>query len=179
MAGFSEMVKINIHNSSTANVPPLLESVRFRAEQPSVSFAENMWLQFTVVHGKSVLSELVTLEFQHLNELKAKTSYQIMSSPCTVRDLQHRLHKILLQVFPQNLDWRLTSCTQEELKNYHPGFGVSEQKPQCLLAHMLSKQCYLQHRLWFQEASVGLSENVGCRGTPAAPTTEGTDLQKG
>lgn len=42
----------------------------------------------------------------------------------------------------------MTSCTQKELQNY-PGFGVSEQKPPCLLvhAHTLSKQCYLQYRL--------------------------------
>lgn len=144
---------------------------------------EFCWKEVASVHCGSwevcfILSELTTLEFQHLKELEAKTSYQIMSSPCTVCALQHRLHKILLQVFPQNLDRGLTSRTQKELKNYHPGFGVSEQKPQCLPAQTLAKQCYLQHRLWFQEASVGLSENLGCRGTPATPTTEGTDLQQ-
>jgi len=36
MAGFSEMLKINIHNSFTANVLPLLESGKFRDEHNPV-----------------------------------------------------------------------------------------------------------------------------------------------
>lgn len=42
--------------------------------------------------------------------------------------------KFLVQVLHQNLEQRLTSCTQKEPKDY-PSFGFSEQKCLCLLAH--------------------------------------------
>lgn len=58
--GLSEVQKLNIHNSSTANVLPLLESVKFRAE----SFAENEWLGFAVVYDRS---GLFYLSLQPLN----------------------------------------------------------------------------------------------------------------
>lgn len=144
MAGFLEMPKINIHNSFTANVLPLLESVKFRAKHNPVwvllkiSDFGSLWFMGSLCFYLS-LQPLNFRVWKIFRQKLAIKSHQVhaQSVVCNIG-----WHKILVRVFHQKLEWSLTSCTQKELKNY-PVFGVSEQKPPCSLAHALSKQCYL------------------------------------
>ena len=104
--------------------------------QPSVSFAENKWLQFTVVHGKSVLFylSLQPLNFRVWKNFRQKLAIKSCRAHAQSVVCNIGWCKILVWVFHQKPDWGLTSYAQKELKNC-PGLGVSEQKPPFLPAH--------------------------------------------
>lgn len=103
--------------------------------QPSVSFAENKRLQFTVVHGKPVLFylNLQPLNFRVWKNFRQKLAIKSCRAHTQSVVCNIGWRKILVRVFHQKLDWGLTSCTQKELTNY-AGFGVLEQKPPRFLA---------------------------------------------
>lgn len=179
MAGFSEMVKINIHNSFTANVLPLLESAKFRAEQPSVSFAENKWLQFTVVHGKPVLfyPSLLPLNFNISKNLRQKLAIKSCRVHAQSVLCNTGYIKFYCRFSPKTSTEASLHAHKKSSRTIIQALGFPNRNLN-VYRHKHLQNNVICNRLWFQEASVGLSENLGCRGTPATPTTEGTDLQQ-